>query len=123
MTKPNEGDNVGRNLAWFLGVAGALCLVGGLSWLIVVRTQPPGIDQERATLRRETLAELRGADRQALTTAGVVDAGKGFYRIPIQDAMRLMQTKWEDAAAGRADLLARLDKATAKPPPAANPYE
>ncbi|MCP5519012.1 MAG: hypothetical protein H7A45_17350 [Verrucomicrobiales bacterium] len=123
MTMESGPGGMGRNTAWFIGVAGALLVVGGLAWLMVARTTPPGIDQERATLRRQTRAELQGADQQALTSAALINAEKGLYRIPIQDAMRLMQVKWEDPAAGRADLLARLEAATAKPPPAANPYE
>ncbi len=123
MTMPKTAEDMSKTMAWVLSVLGALLIVGGLGWLIIARTMPPGIDEERATERRQNLAEMRGADQAALSSAGVVDAEKGVYRIPIDAAMNLMLGKWEDPAAGRADLLARIEEATAEPPPEENPYE
>lgn len=109
--------------AWLLGLAGTFLILGGLSWLIVARTTPPGLDEARMAERKAFLAEVRAADRAALTTAAVVDAQKGIYRIPIKNAMNLLLTKWQDPAAGRADLLQRLEAATAKPPEPVSEYE
>lgn len=109
--------------AWFVGTAGAFLLVGGLAWWIFLRTQPPGVDTARAELRFKNLAELRAADHTALTTAAVLDKDKGIYRIPITNAVELMMQLWKDPAAGRADLLERVAKATAKPPEKPSEYE
>lgn len=46
-------------------------------------------DQQRATERYATLAKLRDADREALTTADWVDQSKGTVHIPIEEAMNL----------------------------------
>lgn len=109
--------------AWFVGTAGTLLLVGGLAWWVYHRTQPPGVDAARAALRYSNLAEIRAAAHKALTTAEPLDKAKGIYRIPITNAMELMLRLWQDPAAGRADLLTRLEKATAKPPEQPSEYE
>lgn len=109
--------------AWFFGIAGSLLLVGGLAWFVLQRTQAPGVDTVRATLRYKNLAEIRAAEHAALTTSEAVDKTKGIYRIPIPNAVDLMLRLWEDPAAGRADLLARIEKATAKPPETPSEYE
>jgi hypothetical protein len=44
-------------------------------------------DQKRAAERYVTLAKLREADHETLTTAAWVDQGKGMVRIPIEEAM------------------------------------
>ncbi|MCB1125238.1 MAG: hypothetical protein KDM81_01995 [Verrucomicrobiae bacterium] len=119
----NSQPSIERRTAWFISIAGSFLILGGLAWLLFTLTAPPGIDQVRAEERRKALAEVRGADQQALTTAAVLDAGKGLYRIPIENAEALMLAKWQDPAAGRADLLRRLEVSTAQPPPPANPYE
>ncbi len=109
--------------AWFVGIAGAFLLVGGLAWWVFHRTQPPGVDTARAELRYKNLAELRAADHTTLTTAAALDKDKGIYRIPITNAVGLMMQLWKDPAAGRADLLERVAKATAKPPEKPSEYE
>jgi len=93
----------GRTAAWFFGVAGSLLLVGGLAWWVFQRTQPPGIDTARATLRYNNLAEIRAAEHKVLTLAEAVDKGKGIYRIPVTNAVELFLQLWQDPAAGRAD--------------------
>ena len=115
--------SIERSTAWFLGIAGSFLILGGLAWLLIAHTTPPGIDQVRAEERRQALAEVRGADLQALTTAAMLDAGKGIYCIPIEDDISLMLSTLQDASAGRADLLSRLEVSTAAPPPPVNPYE
>ena len=117
------GLDKARTAAWFVGIAGTFLLVGGLAWWVVQRTQPPGVDTARATLRFNHLAEIRAAEHTALTTAAVLDKDKGIYRIPITNAVELALRLWKDPAAGRADLLARLAKATAKPPEKKSEYE
>lgn len=118
-----QGMDRARVTAWFLGIAGTFLLVGGLTWWVIQRTQAPGVDTVRAALRYQNLAELRAADHATLTTAGIIDANKGIYRIPITNAVAMFLHLWQDPAAGRADLLARVEKATAKPPEVPSEYE
>jgi hypothetical protein len=109
--------------AWFVGIAGTFLLVGGLAWWVFQRTQPPGVDTARATLRYNNLAEIRGAEHTVLTTAAVIDKDKGIYRIPVTNAVELALRLWKDPLAGRANLLERVAKATAKPPEKPSEYE
>lgn len=109
--------------AWLIGIAGTLLIVGWLAWLVAQRTRPPGVDQVRAELRRKNLAELRAENQAALTSYGWVDPTKGIVRLPVDRAVELTLQLWQDPAAGRSNLLARVAKATAKAPEKANPYE
>jgi len=51
------GLDQAKTAAWFVGIAGTFLLVGGLAWWVFQRTQPPGVDTARATLRYNNLAE------------------------------------------------------------------
>jgi hypothetical protein len=119
---PESLDRV-KTAAWFCGIAGALGIIGALAWLIVRQGLPPGIDEERAALRRTYLAETQAADREALATYGWVDPTKGIVRLPIERAMALALERGPDAAALRGLLLERNAAATAPPPEEENPYE
>jgi len=109
--------------AGFLALLGMLLLGVGLSWGWIARTPPPSLDAARVKERIAAREETRAADQKALATAGVVDAQRGIYRIPIQDAMKLMREKWKNPAAGRADLMQRLGRAMAPPPEPVNIYD
>jgi len=117
------GADRAKVAAWCIGLLGTLLIVGGLTWFIIQRTRPPGIDQARAELRRKNLIELRAENQAALTTYGWVDQNKGLVRLPVSRALELSIALWHDPAAGRSNLLARLEQATAKPPEKPNPYE
>lgn len=109
--------------AWFLGAAGTMLVIGGLAWFIIQRTQPAGIDVERAKLRAQYLTETRAEARLALTTSEEIDKARGIWRIPVDQALAMATVIWRDPAAGRSNLLARLQKATAKLPEKVNEYE
>ncbi len=109
--------------AWLLGLGGAFLIVGGLAWYVIQRTAPAGVDVVRADLRRKNLTELRAINERAAVTYEQLDKTKGLWRIPIKDAMAMTVKLWQDPAAGRADLLARVEKATAKPPEKPSEYE
>ncbi len=117
------GRDQAKLAAWLIGAAGTFLLVGGLAWWILQRTQPPGVDLARAQLRFQYLAEVQGEAHKYQTTAEVLDKAKGIYRIPITNAVDLLLRLWQDPAAGRSNLLSRIDQATAKPPEKPNEYE
>lgn len=123
MTLFNRTVGAARLAAWILAIAGTMLIVGWLAWLVAARTRPPGVDQVRAELRRKNLAEMRAENHLATTTYDWVDKAKGIVRLPTARALELTLQFWQDPAAGRSNLLARLDKATAKPPEKPNQYE
>lgn len=123
MNGTDAGTARANVVPWFIAVAGALTLVGGLAWMVSQKTQAPGIDLERAQLRASNLVELQAENQAAMTRYGWVDARRGIVRLPVSRALELAVVLWQDPAAGRSNLLARLEKATAKPPAQPNPYE
>ena len=74
---------------------------------------PPAINADRAAERTKALAEIRAEEEKSLSKPAMIDARRGVIRLPIETAMKLAAQKWKNPAAGRADLNARLQKATA----------
>lgn len=101
-----------------LAVLASFLVVGWLVWLMVHYTQPAPIGAERATERSKALVEMRAGDDQALKNYAWQDQAKGIVRLPVERAKEIVLQEWKDAAAGRKELLSRLDKATAAPPKA-----
>ena len=87
---------------------------------------PPAIDADRAAARAKALAELRTAESNALNHPGWIDQNRGLVRLPISVALQITENEWQNPAAARSNLIARVEKATA-PAPAApakpNPFE
>lgn len=100
----------------FLAVLGAFLIVGWLVGQMVKHTQPAPVDQTRGEERRKALKELRAAEAAALSSYAWQDQGKGIVRLPVNHAMEMVAAK--DAKAVRAEMLTRLEKATAAPPKA-----
>ncbi len=102
-----------------LGIAGSFLVLAGMAWAIHHYTQPAPLGQARAAERAKALAELRAAEAEALDHAGYVDPAKGIVRLPIQDAMKIVEREWgQNPVAARSNLISRVDKATAPPPKA-----
>jgi hypothetical protein len=107
-----------------LAIVGALLIVLILIWAMRQYMQPSPLNQNRAAERAKALAELRGQEHQELTTAGWIDQGKGLVRLPIEEAMKLVEREWHNPGAARSNLIARVEKANPPPPPPpANPFE
>ena len=105
-------------LAYLVGILGSLLIIAALVWAMWHYTQPPPLGEDRAALRKKALAELRAAEASELESYGWVDQGKGVVRLPITEAMKLALRDWQNPAAARSNLIARVEKATAVPPPA-----
>ena len=114
----------GKVKAFFLGIVivAALLIVGVLIQAVIHYTTPTPIGQDRAAFRAKNLAELRAANAEALTTYGYADQQRGIVRLPIEQAMNLIVTEWQEPQKGRALLLERqalaskpLPKAPEKP--------
>lgn len=83
---------------------------------VYTRTAPLG--EERADFRRKNLAEIRAANAEALTSYGWQDQTRGIVRLPIAEAMKMVETAWQNPSAARSNLNARAEKATAPLPKA-----
>jgi uncharacterized protein YdaU (DUF1376 family) len=109
-----------------IAILGAFLIMAVMVWAMQHYTQAPLLNANRAAERAKALAEIRAAETEALNNTGWIDQGKGIVRLRIEDAMNLVEREWQDPAAGRSNLIARVEKATAAPPkaPAApNPFE
>lgn len=113
--------------AYVIGIAGSFLIVAALAWAIHRYTQPAPLGEDRAAVRAKALADMRASEAEGLHTTAWIDQGKGLVRLRIEDAMQLIQREWgQNPAAGRSNLIARLEKATALPPKAPekpNPFE
>ena len=106
-------------LAYVIGILGSFLIVAALVWAMQRYTQPAALNAERAAERAKALGELRAAEVEALQNPSWVDQGKGIVRLPIEEAMRLVERDWgQNPAAARSNLIARVEKATAAPPKA-----
>jgi hypothetical protein len=105
-------------LAYLVGILGSLLIVAALVWAMQRYTQPPPLGEDRVAQRRKALADLRAAEATELENYGWVDQAKGVARLPIAEAMKLALRDWQNPAAARSNLIARVEKATAVPPAA-----
>ena len=113
-------------LALLAGILGSFLIVAALVWAMRHYTQPPPLGEDRVAQRKKALAELRAAEASELNSYAWLDQGKGIVRLPIAEAMKLTLREWQNPAAARSNLIARVEKATAVPPPPPakpNPFE
>lgn len=114
-------------LIYLIAVIGAFLIVGALVMTMRHYNQPPGLNTKRMAERAAALAELRAAEAEAISRPGWVDQGKGIVRLPVDQAMKIVLKDWQNPAAGRSNLLARVAKANPPPAPKApekpSPFE
>lgn len=113
----------GRKIAWMIGVIGTLALMALLVTVMLRSTRPEDLTAARARERFQFRAEVLAAEAQTIGRYAWQDQAKGLVRIPIERAMELVVREWQDPAAARANLIARVETATAPPPEPENPYE
>jgi hypothetical protein len=116
----NDQPVTGRVVwAYAAGILGSFLIVAALDWAIHRSTQPPPLGEDRAAVRAKALADLRAAETEALASPAWIDQAKGLVRLPIEQAMKLVEHEWgQNPAAARSNLIARVEKATAVPPKA-----
>src|ERR1017187_6784170 len=78
----------------------------------------PAIDADRAAVRVKALAEIRATETRALNHPGWINQDRGLVRLPIAVAMQITEREWQDPAAARSNLTARVEKAAAPGPKA-----
>jgi len=99
----------------------ACLLFIGLDLVVRLSVKAPAIDSDRAGAMAKSLAEIRAVEEKSLSTPGWIDPSRGIVRLPIEDAMQLIEK--EGAEGARADLLRREEKASAPAPKPANLFE
>ena len=117
MTTPQQARERAQ-LAYLAGILGACLIVAALVWAMQRYSQPPPLGEDRIALRKKALADLRAAEASELESYGWVDQAKGVVRLPVAEAMKLALRDWQNPAAARSNLIARVEKATAIPPAA-----
>src|SRR3974377_1750252 len=100
--------------AYLAGILGSFLIVAALVWAMHRYTQPPPLGEDRAAARAKALGELRATEADALEHAGWVEQTKGIVRLPIEEAVKMIEQDWGPAA--RSNLISRVEKATAPPP-------
>ncbi len=116
----NSSTDTNRS-AWAYVVAalGAFLIVAALVWAMHHYIQPPPLGEDRAAARAKALGELRATEADALEHAGWIDQTKGIVRLPIAEAVKMVERDWaQNPSAARSNLIARVEKATAAPPKA-----
>jgi hypothetical protein len=111
-------------IAYSIAVIGAFLIVGGLVWVMINYTRPEPLGADRAAERKKALVELRASNIEALSSYAWQDQSRGVVRLPVVDketggpgrSMELALKLWQDPAAARSNLIARVEKATAPAP-------
>jgi hypothetical protein len=112
-----ESNECNSRLAVVAAVLGAFLIVALLVRAMQHYTQPPALNANRAAERAKALTDVRAADREALDNPAVLNPETGIVRLPIAEAVKLAEREWQNPAAARSNLLARVAKANPPPPP------
>lgn len=106
-----------------IGIGGTFLIMVLLVGIMFYFTRPAELNQNRGEERRKNLADLQTATRDQAENYAWIDESKGMVRLPVSQAMQLLLDKWSDPVVARSNLLDRVNKATAKPPEAPNPFD
>jgi hypothetical protein len=85
--------------------------------LMQSNTESPTALQVRAAEREKILQDFKAANAPLLDKYEWQDQAKGFIRVPIEQAKKLVLAEWTNAAAGRSNLMARAEKEFYVAPP------
>jgi len=100
------------------------CLVVAMLMLAMKHTMhPPAIDADAAAVRVKALNELRAAESKVLDQPAWLDQSRGLVRLPVSLALQITEREWQNPAAARSNLIARVEKAAAPAPAKPNPFE
>jgi len=121
----SDTDNncCGRNYSVTVAVVLACLVFVGLVWKMRQYAPVEPLGAERGAERAKALQDIHAVEADALNNVGWVDQTKGLVRLPIEDAKALALRAWQNPAQARADLLARVEKANAKPPEKPSEFE
>ena len=106
-------EQINRASAAGVAFIAAIVLFVALSVGVKLLVSAPAIDAAPAAARSQALAEITAVEEKSLTTLAFTDKQRGIVRLPIESAMKIAAERWSTPAAARADLAARVEKATA----------
>lgn len=92
---------------------GAIVLFATLAVGAKLMIRVPAVDADRKDVIGKALGEMRANEEKTLNTMVLLDRQHGIVQLPIETAMKIAAEKWSGPGAARADLAARVDKATA----------
>lgn len=107
---------------YIFAVIGSFLIAAGLVWITWHYTRPEPVNAARAAERRKALTELRASNADVMHSQTYIwmpgiPPVNHIVRMPIDRAMELSIKLWQNPAAARSNLIARVEKATAVPPP------
>ena len=108
----------GEGFFSFILIIGTFLVLAFLTFQVREATRPEPITAAREAKRANNLKVVEQSAQEFLNSYAWQDKDKGFVRIPIEQAMNETVKEWQDATEGRAELISRMEKATALPPPA-----
>jgi hypothetical protein len=120
-TVNNNGK--GKTAITIVAILATFLLMAFLVRQMVKVTQPAPIAASVGAARAEENAKIRAAGAEAAKNWGYSDQARGMVRLPVEDAMKLTVQGYQNAAAFKTDLVARVEKASAPPPKPKNEYE
>ena len=104
-------EQINRASAAGVAFIAAIVLFVVLSVGVKLFMSAPAIDADRSEVRSKALVEISAAEEKFLNTLVLTDRQRGIVQLPIETAMKIAAEK--SPAAARADLAARVAKATA----------
>ena len=113
----------GKTVAWVIGTVGTLSVMALVASSFIRATRPEDLTAARALERTQFLAEVHQTEAAAVANYSWRDKDKGLVNLPVQRAMELVLKEWQDPTETRAQMIARIEAATAPPPEPDNPYE
>ena len=109
MTPEQSRSSSGAAVGYIIAIV--LFVVAGVAAKLLISA--PAIDADPAAARYKVLADMQATEEKSLHMEQIIDAQRGTVRLPIETAVNLAAKNWPSAAAARADLAARVEKATA----------
>lgn len=122
----NENQNtldVNRASAAAIGFLAASLIFIVLVVIANFSRNVPAIDAARGNAISSALYQIRTNEVTSLNNAGWIDQNRGVVRLPIETAMQIAAQEWRNPAAGRTNLIARAQKATAPVPAKPSQFE
>ena len=107
-----------RLFIYGVAILGTFLILLGVVRYTQRQTRPEPLTAARAAERSKALLEMREAEAKAASEYGWQDKTREVVRLPVERAIELTLVEWKDPAAGRSNLIARVEKATAPLPKA-----
>ncbi|MBU6401569.1 MAG: hypothetical protein KGS61_14725 [Verrucomicrobia bacterium] len=99
---------------YFVGVIGTFLIMIALVAFMRYYTRPVPLEPpQRSAERLQNLRELNAASQDWLTHYRWANQARGIVVLPIDRAMQLVVQTWTNSAAGRSNLIQRVDKSKA----------